>query len=86
MTDLFQHYPDEIEAPASKAFAITPADADLAVYTRAVYVGGTGTLVATLVDDTAAVTFTAIPAGSILPFRVKRIAAASTATLIVGLA
>lgn len=49
-----------------------------------VYVGGTGTLVV----ETAGlndVTFMAVPAGTILPVRVRRVYATSTATHLVAL-
>jgi hypothetical protein len=69
---------------ARHAFAITPADSDLAQPARALYIGGGGSVVATLTSG-AVVTFAGINAGSILPISVKRVAAASTATSIVGL-
>jgi len=69
---------------ARHAFVITPADSDLAQPARALYIGGGGSVVATLTSG-AVVTFAGINAGSILPISVKRVAAASTATSIVGL-
>ena len=76
-----------LDSPASKAFAITPNDgADLPVATRSLYVGTGGSLVVTLVGDTAAVTFTGLQAGY-HPLRVKKVAVTgSTATGLVGLA
>lgn len=75
---------DSVQAPGRKLVAITAADADLTDTPKAIYVGGAGTLVITAVDDTAAVTLTAT-AGSYHPIRAKRIAAASTATGIIGI-
>ena len=75
---------DGVQAPARKLVAITAADADLTNVTKGIYVAGAGTLVITAADDSAAVTVTAT-AGSYHPIRAKRIAAASTATGIVGL-
>lgn len=69
---------------ARHAFAITPADNDLAQPARGLFVGGSGTIVATMVSG-AVVTFSGVAAGSILPISVKRVAAASTATNILGL-
>lgn len=69
---------------AHHAFAITPADADLAQPARGLFVGGSGTIVATMVSGEV-VTFSGVAAGSILPISVKRVAAASTATNILGL-
>jgi hypothetical protein len=70
-------------APSMHFVAITAADADLASVPRAIFVGGGGTIVATPASGAAAVTFT-VAAGTLLPIRPKRIAAASTATGIVG--
>ena len=74
---------DSVQASARKLVAITAADTDIDV-TKGIYVAVAGTLVITAADDTAAVTLTAT-AGSYHPIRAKRIAAASTATGIVGL-
>jgi len=63
--------------------AITPGGADLATFVRAIYVGGTGDVVARGIDGTE-VTFTAVPAGTIIPGVFRRIAAATSATAIVG--
>ncbi|KAA0971072.1 hypothetical protein FPY71_11545 [Aureimonas fodinaquatilis] len=75
-------------APATAVFAVTPHDVnELAYVTNGIYVGGAGDIV--LVDKTSgtAVTFKAVPAGSILPVRTAKINATSTtATHIVGLA
>jgi hypothetical protein len=52
---------------------------------RGIYVGGTGDVVAVMADDTA-VTFSAVPAGTVLPIQAKRVNSASTtATLMVAL-
>lgn len=74
-------------ASATKAWAITPNDgADLDLITRALYVGGAGDVSVILRDDSGAVTLVAVPAGSLLPIRVKRVrATGTTATSIVGL-
>lgn len=70
-----------------RAVVITPADgADLANPTRAIYVGGTGTLTVTMADTGTDVLFSAIPVGTILPIRAKRVkATGTTATLLVAL-
>jgi hypothetical protein len=69
---------------ARVAFAVTPADSDLTQPARALYVGGAGNLVITTVGGSV-VTLTGVAAGSFVPISVKRVAAASTATSIVGL-
>jgi hypothetical protein len=75
------------KAPASQLFAIVPADADLAVPARSLYVGGAGNVAVIGLDDSAAVTLTAVPAGTILPVSVKQVkSTGTTATGIVGLA
>lgn len=71
--------------PSSRFFPITPADADLADIPKALYIAGAGNLVVRNASGTA-VTFTNVPAGSILPISPIRVAAATTCTGIVGLA
>lgn len=75
--------------PARAAFAITPADgSDLGFKTRGIYSGSGGTIVCTLLDmkDGTSVTFSNVPAGVILPLRVKRVYSTNTtATGLVGL-
>lgn len=74
------------DIPLAKAFAITPADgADIAVNTRAIWVGGTGALAVIMEGDTASVTLAAVPVG-LLPIAVKRVlSTGTTATNLVGL-
>lgn len=84
-----------IQAPAAYAESITPADADLALFTagsftRAIYVGGTGDVAVKMAggDDEgdSIVVFKAVPEGAILPLRVSQIRTTdTTATLIVAL-
>ena len=69
---------------ARVAFAVTPADSDLVQPARALYVGGAGNLVITTTGGSV-VTLAGVAAGSFVPISVKRVAAASTATSIVGL-
>lgn len=73
------------DAPASNAFAVTPADgSNLTHAARALFVGGAGDIkVDTLGGDT--VTFTGVLAGSILPVRILKVyATGTTATNIVA--
>lgn len=70
--------------PAQDAFAVTPADTDLAQPVRGIYVGGAGNVVVRTLQGND-VTFTAVPVGSILQVAARQIRAASTATLMVGL-
>lgn len=79
MADLYANHSPGLDAPAQKAFAITPDDGnDLALTTRAIYTGKGGTLVCILLEDSAEVTFASVPAGMILPIRVKRVKATGT--------
>jgi hypothetical protein len=76
-------------APISSATSgetVTKSDTvEFARVSRAIYVGGTGDVVAIMADDTS-LTFSAVPAGTLLPIRCKRIAGTSTtATLMLAL-
>lgn len=65
-------------ASATKAVAISKSDTVNFVggTCRAIYVGGTGDIVAVMADDTVA-TFSAVPVG-ILPIQAKRVNSTST--------
>ena len=77
MADIFESYSTGLESPAFNAEAITPSDSvDLAQTTRAVYVGGAGTVVA--IVNGVAITVAGATAGSFLPIRATRINATST--------
>lgn len=70
---------------ASMAFAVTPADSDMATPARSLYIGGGGDLRVTTTggDD---VTFSGVPGGTILPVSVARVwSTNTTATSILGL-
>jgi hypothetical protein len=68
------------------AFAITPNDGvDLAIPTRAIYIGGAGNI-RVMTEEGHDVVFTAIAVGIVHPLRVTRVFATNTtATLILGL-
>lgn len=72
--------------PAIHATAVTPSDADeLAVVSRALYIGGAGD-VAVVTYGGDAVTLSGATAGSVIPIRVKQVkATGTTATLILSL-
>lgn len=68
-----------IDAPAANAAAVTPSDTvDLTNTSRAVYVGGAGDLKVDMADQ-GTVTFSGVPAGTVLPIRVTRIYNTGTA-------
>ena len=68
---------------AGDGAAITKSDSTVVAF-DAVYVGGTGDLVVKTPQNNT-LTFSAVPAGSIIPIRCNRVMAATTATLLVGL-
>jgi len=74
--------------PATQAFVISPSDtADLpGGFTRGIYVGGTGNLRVDMIEGPGDVLFQAVPAGTVLPIRVKKVwSTNTTATLMVGM-
>lgn len=73
------------DAPANGAFSITPADSDLNRIIRGFYVGVTGNVQVTTLDEQIVV-FVAIPAGQIMPVSCQRVwSTNTTASSIVGL-
>lgn len=73
-------------SPADGAEAVTPHDTNEMTYiSRALWIGGAGTMtVVTQAGET--ILFSGIPAGTIIPIRVKIVkATGTTATLIVAL-
>lgn len=85
-TEQFGGLSPAMDAPGEGAIAVTTSDAtNLTKYSRALYVGGAGNLTVVMRDDTV-VLFSSVPAGTILPIRVKRVnATATTATNIVAI-
>lgn len=84
--DRFANNSEGLTGPADDAEVITPdASAELISVTRAVWVGGAGTL-AVVMANGQAVTFSGIAAGTLLPIRVRAVrVTGTTATLILGL-
>lgn len=72
---------------ATGAFAVTPNDsANLSQPARALYVGGAGNVAVVLNNGGAAVTFTNVPSGTILPVQAYRVMSTNTtATSILAL-
>lgn len=86
MANEFSAVQDSPMQSARNAVAVTPHATDpLTEVSKGLYVGGSGNLVCRLVDDASDVTFTNVPAGSVLPIRVAYVRATSTATNIVNL-
>lgn len=80
----------KVAAPSAECgsdfFLISKSDTvDFTYLIRGIYVGGTGDVVA-VTEGNVAVTFSAVPAGTVLPVRARRVNASSTtATLMIGL-
>lgn len=85
-TDNFRRHSRSLTAPPDQGCLVAPDDAkDLAVITRALYVGGAGDLAVAMADGTRLL-FAAVPAGALLPIRVSRVlATGTTASKILGL-
>lgn len=73
-------------SPANDATAVTASDTTPLVYvSRALYVGGAGNLAVTM-QGGGNVTFTGVPAGTVLPIRCTHVRSTSTtATSIINL-
>ena len=88
MPNPFEQYADTPTAPALNCFAITPDDAaELALVTKAIYVGEAGDVVLRSVQGNTDVTFRNVPEGYILDVRVLAVrATGTTAGSLIGLA
>jgi hypothetical protein len=72
--------------PATRCIAITPSDSTpLSIPIKGIYVGGAGNLTVIAQSDGVAVTFTAVPVGTIIPVKAKFVTTATTATLLIGM-
>jgi len=76
--DLNANLPQMMDSPSYQAFAITPGAGDLANMTRAIYVGVSGNVTATMYDGVTSVTFVGMLAGQIYPIRCSKITAGPT--------
>jgi len=86
MPDRFQYASPSLSGPASHGFSVAPHDSNLlAETTRALYVGGAGTIAVVLASG-ASLTFASVSPGTVLPVRATKImATGTTATDILGL-
>ena len=85
-TDIFSRFQATVISPLTTAASVTPHNTnELSYVTRAVYVGGAGNVKVTM-QDGGEVTFVDVPAGTVLPIRVKIVqATGTTATSIIAL-
>jgi hypothetical protein len=85
MTDYFDTLAPSLDGPAAGGFSISPNDSvTLPITPRAVYVGVGGSL-SVVMKWGGQVTFDNVPDGTLLPIRVAKVLAASTATALLGL-
>ena len=84
--DNFSNFPTTPISPARSAMTIVPSDStDLPHVSRAIYVGQGGDLAVEMADGDVT-PFEAVPGGSVLPIRVKRVRnTATTANAIISL-
>ncbi len=77
------------DGPADGAFAVTPNDATFITGARKLWIGGAGNLTVEMLNPesvSATVTFSGVPAGTLLSISVERVlATGTTATLITAL-
>lgn len=88
MADRFTADQELLHSPAGNGEAATPGGADvvLANSSRAIYVGGAGNVAVTMAKSGVNLTFTGVPAGTLLPIRVTKVLlAGTTATGIIAL-
>ncbi len=71
-------------SPGENAAEVTASDSTT-LYSRGLYVGGSGDVVVTMYGNGAEVTFVGVPSGSVLPIKVSKVMAATTATDIVAI-
>ncbi|MEM8956569.1 MAG: hypothetical protein AAGC86_02020 [Pseudomonadota bacterium] len=78
MADKFEHQTPGLTSPGIDAFAVTPSNGnDLPQVTRALYVGGAGSVRVELVSGSEA-TFEAMQAGIMYPLRVRKVFSTGT--------
>lgn len=87
---MVEYFPqsDTLDSQASKLTAITPNDAaDLADTPKALWVSVTGTLAVVAAKDTAntGTQLGTVPAGTVIPIRVRRVMATGTTATVIAL-
>jgi len=78
MADTYAHTTPGLTSPAIDGAMIVPDDGgDLAHVTRAIYVGTGGQIAAQLASGST-ITLAAVPGGTLLPLRIRRVMATGT--------
>ena len=81
-----QVQPQQQTDPAVMFQAVTQSDSTVLALTRALFVGVAGNVAVVVGAGSAAVTFVGVPAGTIIPIRVRKVmATGTTASSIVAL-
>jgi hypothetical protein len=83
-TDYFHYGSNAGIGPVVDGFAVTPADTDVSIIPRALYVG-TGGDVVVKTSGGSTLTFVGVPNGAFLPVRCLQVKAATTASDILAL-
>ncbi|MBA14854.1 MAG: hypothetical protein CMN73_00655 [Sphingomonas sp.] len=79
MADAFSNHADHVTAPATRAVAVVPHDANaLSDIPKAIYVGTAGNVTMRGVNASADSVWKNVAAGSILPFRAQYVRATGT--------
>ena len=79
MADRYNVGSSGLTGSATRSASVSPNDStDLTNVTRALWVGGAGNVAVMLLDDSAAVTFVGVAAGTLLPLRVRRVMSTNT--------
>jgi len=82
MADRFGSFGDTVSSPATRATAIVPSDAnDLIDIPKGIFVGAGGDITMVGLNAPASatgITWKNVPAGSLIPFRARRIMATGT--------
>jgi hypothetical protein len=80
MADPFANYATSVSGPARRHFAISPADANLAIVPRALFCTVAGNVV--IRDEGGTDVTYPMVAGDILPFHAVQVRASTTATVV----
>ena len=88
MADKFAKFKPVLESVAHDAFNVVPSNTALSQTTRSIFIGTTGDVCVQMLgydNSNTIITFANVPAGAILPIRVTKVFANTTANNIVGL-
>lgn len=81
MADPFQSHSSGLSSPATRHFTITPANSDLSIRPRSLFVTVTGDVVVRDEGGTD-ITYAAVPAYTEIPIRAMQVRTGTTATVV----